>query len=84
MFYIYIYIIYIHIKKNLVAAGDGDRGADLHGRDHLPPLRLLHEASRQNQGREEGGGQAQGATLDNPLVRIHCTIEMIWWTGLAP
>jgi len=22
--------------------------------------------------------------IDNPLVRIHFIIEMIWWTGLAP
>ena len=22
--------------------------------------------------------------IDNLLVRIHFTIEMIWWTGLAP
>jgi len=22
--------------------------------------------------------------VDNLLVRIHFTIEMIWWTGLAP
>ena len=22
--------------------------------------------------------------VDNLLVRVHCIIEMIWWTGLAP
>jgi hypothetical protein len=22
--------------------------------------------------------------IDDPLVRIHLVIEMIWWTGLAP
>ena len=35
-----------------------------------------------------GGGWTGGAekkfVMDNLLVRIHCIIEMIWWTGLSP
>ena len=26
----------------------------------------------------------RGFFIDNLLVRIHCIIKMIWWTGLAP
>ena len=29
-------------------------------------------------------GRERESCIDNLLVRTHCTIEMIWWTGLAP
>jgi len=30
------------------------------------------------------GGRERGFFIDNLLVRIHCIIVMIRWTGLAP
>ena len=36
-------------------------------------------------GRRRGSGRIEiDFFIDNLLVRIHFTIEMIWWTGLAP
>ena len=30
------------------------------------------------------GGGERGESAHDLLVRIHCIIEIIWWTGLAP
>ena len=49
------------------------------------------EAERQRErglggsiGRHQHPQIERGFVFDNPLVRIHSIIEMIWWTGLAP
>ena len=38
---------------------------------HVPAPRLIYGLERE-------------FCIDNLLVRIHCIVEMIWWTGLAP
>mmetsp|Transcript_24665 Transcript_24665/g.37537 ORF Transcript_24665/g.37537 Transcript_24665/m.37537 type:complete len:380 (+) Transcript_24665:763-1902(+) len=43
------------------AHGQGHRHPDLHRRDHLPSLRLVHQARRGRQGQEEGGGAQESA-----------------------
>ena len=84
--YIYIYIciytyVYIHSVCVYIYIWSPARGGLRHRPARCePPLDLFELTSRQ----WATEMKERELCIDNPLVRIHFIIKMIWWTGLAP